>query len=110
MQGQVNDLQVVQRQGEVWLVLFQIMLKDGFTKAVRESLSDLVTWDVTVSQVLGSNHTQATTLVLPEEAHGVVDTMPEPDAEPRGPGTKGETVVTSEDGHADRGDRSGQDG
>ena len=109
-QGQVTDLQVVQRQGEVWLVLFQIMFKDGFTKAVRESLSDLVTWDVTVAQMLESDQVEAATLVLPGEAHRVADTVPEPDAEPRSPRVKGDEVANPDDASADRRDQDGQDG
>eukprot|EP00439_Symbiodinium_sp_Y106_P056706 s793_g7.t5 len=39
---------VVERYGEVWMVLFQLMATQGLSHAVRESLEGLVQWDVAV--------------------------------------------------------------
>ena len=44
---ELHDEQVVERFGEVWLVVFQLMAEQGMSKAVQEVLSGLVDWDVT---------------------------------------------------------------
>ena len=44
---ELQDEQVVERFGEVWLVVFQLMAEQGMSNAVHEVLSGLVDWDVT---------------------------------------------------------------
>ena len=45
--GELSDGQMVERYGEVWMVLFQLMANQGVSDAVRESLTGLVHWNVT---------------------------------------------------------------
>ena len=47
-QGELSDGKMVERYGEVWMVLFQLMANQGLSDAVRESLEGLVHWDVAV--------------------------------------------------------------
>ena len=51
--GHTSDQGVVERYGEVWLVPFQAMRAHGMSSSVRESLTDMVVWDVPVEHVQG---------------------------------------------------------
>ena len=75
--GELGDGQMVERYGEVWLVLFQLLAVQGLSGAVHESLDNLVLWNVTtlgelnvgdpVDQAghVGTTSSMASTVVLP---------------------------------------------
>ena len=64
-QGELTDVMVVERYGEVWLVLLQLLHSRGLVREVRSQLEPLVIWDVP-----GLESVHAT---QPEEMHTVVD-------------------------------------
>ena len=64
---------MVERHGEVWMVLFQLQADQGVSGAVQGSLAGLVHWDVTVLDDV--NHLEEH--VVGDGSEGVMVALPE---------------------------------